>query len=155
MWCWSARHDDEEAGREAGFTLVELLVVILVVGILVGLSIPTLLGSRQQASDTAAQTRVRMALTTQKAFFTDRGTWGQAVDIAPEEPALRFEQLGPTGAQNLGTVYVQVDAGAATMVTRSATGTCYWVRTASPAAPTFAKQPCSVTPATSDYAAAW
>lgn len=50
-------------GCEAGFTLIELLVVIIVVGVLAAIAIPTFLGQRAKAQDSAAHTLVRNGLT--------------------------------------------------------------------------------------------
>lgn len=146
---------DERPSSEAGFTLVELMVVVLVIGILVGFGIPTLLGARQRASDSLAKSHVRQALLTQKTFYTDRGTWGQASDIQPVEPSVQFADLGSSGPQVLGKVYVKVDGAVATLVSPSATGTCYWVREATSNGTTYATVPCATTPSEADFDDSW
>lgn len=55
--------------NDRGFTLVELMIVVLIVAILVAIAIPTFLGQRKEAEDSAAKSNLRNALTTEKAFY--------------------------------------------------------------------------------------
>jgi type IV pilus assembly protein PilA len=70
-------------GQESqkGFTLVELLVVIIVIAILCAIAIPTFMGQRERASDTAAYTLVRNGLTILQTAFVDTGDY-TAIDVA-------------------------------------------------------------------------
>jgi type IV pilus assembly protein PilA len=67
--------------NQKGFTLIELLVVIIVIAILCAIAIPTYMGQRERASDTAAFTLVRNGLTVLQTAFVDTGDY-TAMDVA-------------------------------------------------------------------------
>ena len=124
--------------REGGFTLIELMVVVLIIAILIAIAIPTFLGARTRAQNRAAQASLRNALVAAKSIYTDTQSYATAegAGLTAVEPALTYKAkaTASTGQNDVsadGTTNAGQWAGAAL----SASGTCFWIKDTSPAAP--------------------
>jgi type IV pilus assembly protein PilA len=120
-----------DPGKEAGFTLIELMVVVLIIAILLAIAIPTFLGARTRAEDRAAQVSLRNALTAAKTAYTDTSNYSEAYNLASLqalEPSLSF-----SGGAVSGVNQISVSSGgdsasqAIVLATLSASGTCWFI----------------------------
>ena len=62
-------------GSEQGFTLIELLVVIIILGILLAIAVPSYLGFKDRANNTAAEANVRAGVPAVEAYYASNGTY--------------------------------------------------------------------------------
>lgn len=114
--------------REEGFTLVELMMVVLIIAILVALALATFPATRDRARDRAAQADLRNALSAEKAHFADEQAYTQVVaELAAIEPSLAFDAAADQ-APTAGSVAYAASGATVTLATKSATGTCFYVR---------------------------
>ncbi|NNC91809.1 MAG: prepilin-type N-terminal cleavage/methylation domain-containing protein [Acidimicrobiia bacterium] len=103
--------------NDRGFTLIELMIVVLIIAILIAIAIPTFLGQRKEAEDSAAKSNLRNALTTQKALYTGGlEAFTTDLDVLSEvEPSL-FNVTGASPAVNtFDPVVVTTDASGSTV----------------------------------------
>jgi type IV pilus assembly protein PilA len=67
-------------GREAGFTLVEMLVVMLILGLLAAIAIPSFFNQREKARDADAKAAARTAETAAETVATDNNHYYDGPD---------------------------------------------------------------------------
>jgi prepilin-type N-terminal cleavage/methylation domain-containing protein len=117
-----------EDRREAGFTLVELAIVVLIIAVLIAIAMVTFPTTRGRAQDRDAQAALRNALSAEKAHFADHEAYTQVrAELAAIEPALVFDAAADQ-APTAGTVAYAASGTTVTLATRSATGTCFYLR---------------------------
>lgn len=73
---------------EDGFTLIELLVVVVIIGVLIAIAIPTYLSYKKSASDKAAQSDVRNAISVMETCNTENSTYPTAATQSTTSVAL-------------------------------------------------------------------
>lgn len=154
-----------ERGRlergSSGFTLVEVMVIVIVIGVLIAIGLPTFLGARNKASDTAAKARATAILKTQKVAASDADQrFRTAAELAAEDSSVEALPL-VSGVEPtvLGVVYVKDPSGGlVTLVARSSTGKCFWTRASSEGGSQYAVNDCQSEPAdapVSEWKASW
>ena len=66
--------------NEKGFTLIELMIVIAIIGILAAIAIPNFVSYRQRSYNSAAQSDMKNAMTTQEAYYVDNATYADTLN---------------------------------------------------------------------------
>lgn len=114
--------------REEGFTLVELMIVVLIIAILIGIAMVTFPATRDRARDRSAQADLRNALSAEKAHFADKEAYTQVrAELAAIEPSLVYDAAADQ-APTVGSIAYAASGATVTLATRSATGTCFYLR---------------------------
>ena len=119
--------DPPRRRSEAGFTLIELMVVLLIIGILAAIAIPTYLGARDRAENTAAQSTLREALTAVDTYYASHGTFaGMGVpQLTALEPALGWTPVPSASVRTISVGFE--DNQGIYLANLAATGICWTI----------------------------
>lgn len=115
--------------RQDGFTIVEMMIVVLIIGILVAIALPTFLGARTRAEDSAAKASVRTALSAGRMIFARNGDYSGATVAAlrATETSLDWED-GTTPSSDPNTISSDVNGGVLVLAVYARSGKCFFLR---------------------------
>lgn len=139
-----------------GFTLIELMVVVMIIAVLLAVAIPTFLGFRSRAQDSATQHSLTVAQKTTFVVALAEDGFPTAATLAATLPVVEpifawYDDV--TSSTGPGNVSVADDAGGTelALASRSLSGACFYLRISLIGGVVRHKVPASATCRAADY----
>jgi type II secretory pathway pseudopilin PulG len=133
-----------------GFTVLNLAIGLMVVAIVMAIAVPTVVMPRIRGNDTSARIAARRALEAQRTVYADGNGYGDAAALEAAEPSLDYTDEAIVA----GKVYVRVEGDTVTLASRTAGGTCYWIRDTN-GVDSYASAPCETPAAALEFGPRW
>lgn len=83
--------------KDKGFTLIELLVVIAIIAVISIVALPNFIGAREKAVDSARISDMRAIKDSLRAYYNDKQTYPDALDVGMTGYMPSILNLGYTG----------------------------------------------------------
>jgi type IV pilus assembly protein PilA len=141
---------------ERGFTLIELMIVVMIIGVLVTIALPTFLGARTRAYDSAAQSDIRNAFVAEKAYYSDNLTYTtDPATMTAIEAAITYLDGDTPLVTDVAYLHLDPIPNTIYVSALSKSGTCFYLREVDGGGGRYASDPACGVADTQTYTRSW